>query len=324
MVLSALPGEQLVLAAAAVPDSQVACLPPVPNERMRNWMIQMSDVRGVKFSFDLTAMAAQEGLLNCNLGCFSKIQQTMIDQIRRSMLLNQHELKSMLIPAKKIAYDNSTSTAKHKSATHLVPVGFTPQIVNMEPGLSTLTSATATLRYTDQASVFMSKGNSLSIKHGSMLVSAAARTTVLAGGYRIYLSAGSIALIANRGNHIIVRHIYSSSGAPATVLTADEKVVGAQVGQEVIVGRAGYSFARVLGEDAVGRRRMRHLDLGNNSNVITSEVSLVSLLENTDILSRLARSPAVEDKAIVGKILKTAVALSMVTQSHGAYSIVGR
>jgi hypothetical protein len=97
-----------------------------------------------------------------------------------------------------------------------------------------------------------------------------------------------------------------------------------QVGQETIVGRAGISFTRVLGEDAVGRRRMRHIDLGTATNVIASEVSLTTLIQNTDILNQLSRSESPEDKAIMTKVMKMAVALQMITQSHGNYSMAGQ
>jgi hypothetical protein len=325
MVLYANAGEQLVLAEAAVPDSSLACMPPVPNEKMDNWMIRMNGVRGIKFSFDLVSMVSQEGLLNCTLGCFSKTQQSMIDQIRRSMLTNPNkELKSTLPPRNNAPMSNPVATSRAAKGSHLLPVAFSAQPVLESCGLTTITSAAVKLHYTEQASVSLAKDRSLALRQGELLVATTAPTKVFADGYCIGLDTGSIALVANRGDHIVVRELFNAKQAPAMVVTADKRSVGAAVGQELIIGKAGYSFAKVLGEDAVGRRRMRHIDMGAHTNVISCEVSLVSLLENTEILSRLSRSQSPEDRAIVNKILKTAVALSIVTQSHGPYSIVGR
>jgi len=95
------------------------------------------------------------------------------------------------------------------------------------------------------------------------------------------------------------------------------------VGQETILGREGISYTRALGQDAIARRRMRHVSLGGTS-VIASEVSLVSLIHNTEVLSHVAYSPMHEDKAILAKVMKMASILSMVTQRHGNYSMVGQ
>ena len=107
------------------------------------------------------------------------------------------------------------------------------------------------------------------------------------------------------------------------VTTPDNKVFGAMAGHELIVGKAGLSYTHVLNEEPVGRRRLKPLDLGAMSNAIASEISLVSLLQNTDILTMLNRSEVTEDKALIFKISKMAVSLQIVTPGHGNYSIQG-
>src|SRR5262249_27320228 len=120
MILSAAAGEQIILAESAVPDTQVVCQPPVTNKKIDSWMVRMDGVRGQKFSFDRTEMVAQEGLLNCTLGCFTKLQQAMIDQIRKSMLLEQpKELKSLLPIRFKTVVSKATPAKEH-----MQPVGF--------------------------------------------------------------------------------------------------------------------------------------------------------------------------------------------------------
>jgi hypothetical protein len=51
-----------------------------------------------------------------------------------------------------------------------------------------------------------------------------------------------------------------------------------------------------------------------------SEVPLVSLLQNSAVLSHLLNSGAKEDRAITAKLIKLAAVLQQVTAGHGAYA----
>ncbi|HEY9793243.1 MAG TPA: hypothetical protein V6D22_22775 [Candidatus Obscuribacterales bacterium] len=320
MILSAAPGEQIILAESAVADTEIACQPPVSNKKIDSWMVRMEGVRGQKFSFDRSEMVAQEGLLNCTLGCFTKLQQAMIDQIRKSMLLEQpKELRSMLPIRFKTVISKATPATNHMQA-----VGFGKVLDLTVPDITTITAKSATVKYAANAAVSIDKPNALTVKAGDVIISASSPTDVTAGAYAIHLNAGTIAMISNRGDHVVVRNVYETRVGSISVSTPDKKVLGAQVGQELIIGHTGYSYGTVLSEDAVGRRRLRHEELGKLSNVLTSEVSLVSLLQNTDVLAQLTRSELPDDKALVNKLEKMAVVLSMITQGHGNYSIVGQ
>jgi hypothetical protein len=244
----------------------------------------------------------------------------MIDQIRKSMLLEQpKELKSLLPIRFKTAI-----TRALPATDHMQPVGFGKILDLTVPDITTITAKSSTIKYAANAAVSIEKPNALNVRRGDVVITASSPTDVTAGTYAMHLSAGTIAMISNRGDHVVVRNIYETKAGSITVVTPDKKVLGAQVGQELIIGRTGYSYGTVLGEDAIGRRRLRHEELGKLSNVLTSEVSLVSLLQNTDVLAQLTRSEMPDDKALINKIEKMAVVLSMITQGHGNYSIVGQ
>lgn len=321
MILSASPGEQLVFVENS-PQTEIRCEPSVANKKIQSWLVQIAGFRAEKFSFDRQEMLAREDLLNCTLGCFTKLQQGMIEQIRKSMndLTPPTQLKSLL-PAR----SKSLIAANIAGADHMKAVGFGGQMLDLTaPAITTLACQSALVKYTSAASVSLDSPSQINLKHGDTIVSASRPTTVIAGRYSVKMEANTIALISNRGDHVIVRSIYESKLASIKIATPEKRCLGVLLGQETIVGREGISYTRVLGEDAIGRRRMRHLALGTNATVITSEISLVSLLHNTDILSQISRSPMAEDKVILNKVLKMAVALSMITQGHGNYSMVGQ
>lgn len=317
IILSAAAGEQLILAEDSVPDSEIQCVPDVPNKKNVSWLVRLSGLRGEKFIFDRTEMVSREGLLNCTLGCFTKLQQTMIDQIRKSMLLESpKELKSVLPVNKKYL------ASKGSNKTHLSAVGFGEILDLTVPDVISMKSGSAMVKYTT-ANISIVGPNKLDLRSGDALISTSAPTTLAAGKYTINIAPHTVAMVSNRNDHVVVRNVYESKLTGIHVITPDNKCIGAQVGQEVIVGKTSMSYTQVLNADAVGRRRMRHSDLGKSTSIISSEVSLISLLQNTNILSQMTRSVHPDDKAILNKVMKMAVALSITTQKHGNFSIVG-
>ncbi|GEM_PF-3525576 len=69
---------------------------------------------------------------------------------------------------------------------------------------------------------------------------------------------------------------------------------------------------------------MKQLAVDGEFNAITSEVSLVSLLQSDPMLKMLRRSMAADDRAMTGRIEKMAACLMQATMRHGAYSAGSR
>lgn len=319
IILTAAPGEQLVLAEDTVSESEIVCMPDVPNKKNESWLVRLAGVRGQKFSFDRMEMVSREGLLNCTLGCFTKIQQSMIDQIRKSMMMVSppKELKSMLPPAQR------RLIAKARVNDHLQAVSLGQVLDLTVPDLVALKSASALIRYTKGANISIISPNQLELRNGNVLISTQAVTTVAAGKHTIKLEPHTVALINMRHDHVVVRNIYGSAPGSVKLVTAERKVVGSIVGQEMILSHARASLSSILSEEPVARRRMRHVEVAEKTGLTMCEVSLVSLIQNTDILSQMARSEHPEDKAILGRIMKMAVALQFATAKHGNYAMMG-
>jgi hypothetical protein len=319
IILTAAPGEQLVLAEDSVGEGEITCIPDVPNKKNESWLVRLAGVRGEKFSFDRAEMVAREGLLNCTLSCFTKLQQSMIDQIRKSMMMESPptQLKSMLPPRQ------HTLISRASSNDHLMAVGL-GQILDLTvPDLMSLKCASALVKYTPGANISIVAPNVLQLRQGDVLVSTDSATTVNAGRYTVRLEPHTVATINMRGDHVVVRNVHESKQGSVRIMTPEAKCAAASVGQEVIAGTARTSVSSVLSEEAVGRRRLRHLEVSDKTALTTSEVSVLSLIQNTNILSQMARSEHPDDKEILHHIIKSAAALQIVTQRHGNYSIIG-
>lgn len=322
LILSAAPGEQLVLAEAASTEEQFAefGFPGVAHTKVAAWNLELSGLRGQKLRFDRTEMAQYEPLLHCSMGCVNQTQLRRIEQLMKSMTSEEAVLKSMA-PAKGKQLIHGSLPPQLQSS-ELRPVSFEDG-VRVEPlALKTLNAGSAVVKYIGHCKVALNGPGIIVIDEGEALVSASKRTLVKMGATMVELKPGTVAMLGQHNGLIKVRNVFESKRTAITTTVANKKKLGLQVGQELIVGPKGVSLVRALSSDPVGRRRLNSLELSSGHTCISSEISLSSLMQNSSILAQLVRSQSDSDRDIASKIMKMAVCLSVVTASHGNYSMM--
>lgn len=320
IILSAAPGEQMVLADGQQAQSELRCVPEVTNKRVDKWLIELSGLRGEKFAFDRAEMVAREELLNCSLGCFNKLQQSMLESIRQSMLEEQpKELKSQA----PVHNRRLIARATH-GHSHLSPVGFGLPMVEQEPiAIATLTCGGTVIKYTRGANIRM-HGDTIKIDDGDALINARQNLRVVVGGFPITIKSGTLSMVCDHGNDVKVRNVYESQSTSIEVSVGKHHCVGLQVGHELIIVPQRGSISKALSSEPVGRRRVHHSEVPGGYSLVNCEVSLTSLMQNTDLLAQIMRSEDKEDRSINSRLMKMAAVLSMVTIGHGNYSMLGR
>ncbi|GEM_PF-2788132 len=165
------------------------------------------------------------------------------------------------------------------------------------------------------------RSGAVALDRGEILVVAQRLSTVQVGGHAVTIDGGAIALVRSFDGVLKVRNLYDRANHGVTVYM-DGQCVRLRSGQEVVVGATRGQVARSLHADRVSRRGVRTFDMSTAGRLVRSEVSLVSLLQNSAMLSHLLASEDREDKALVGKITKMAACLQAVTARRGAYSQV--
>ena len=99
--------------------------------------------------------------------------------------------------------------------------------------------------------------------------------------------------------------------------------VGILEGQEAIFGPSSESIQQIVKADKIARRNIRGFDFPNGQHVACSEFSFVSLIQNTELLTKITKSKESEDFLIADKMIKMAACVYYVTRSHGTYAVVG-
>ncbi|MBX9688189.1 MAG: hypothetical protein K2X27_15885 [Candidatus Obscuribacterales bacterium] len=324
LILSAAPGEQLVLAESGLAEEQFQAFafPEVSHTKVASWNLELSGLRGQKIKFDRQEMAQHEPLLHCSMGCVNQVQLRRIEQLMQSMNSQEGILKSMILDSKDRKLVHS---ALRRSPQSLRPVAYQNSALLTAPllSLNTVNAGTATVKYTGRCRISMTSPGLLVLEGGEALVSASRKTVVKIGAAHVELKAGTVAILGSSNSLVKVRNVYEKQNTGVLATIAGKKVLGLQVGQELIVGPKGISLSRALSADPVGRRRLSSLELGSSGHsCISSEFSLSSLMQNSRILAELVRSENYADRELAQKIMKMAVCISIVTSSHGNYSMV--
>jgi hypothetical protein len=88
----------------------------------------------------------------------------------------------------------------------------------------------------------------------------------------------------------------------------------------VVLGNNVTAVRATLEDHLIGRRKLAHHDLSCGVCAASCEFSLPALLQNSYILRKMANSNDKGDRAITGKLIKTAACLHILGAGRGAYT----
>jgi len=200
----------------------------------------------------------------------------------------------------------------------LIPIAFvSPTAAGIQTFQTFKTgSGTTLVKHSGYARVVEREPGVLTLYGGDILVAAAEPTTVALGSNTLALAAGSVALVSMSENSSSIRTLWDR-GKNSVRATVRGQTLSIPVGHEMLVG---VGDSRTQARDNVGRRNIRTLDLGEGVSVVSSEVSLVTLMQSNGLVKQVLKSPEASDRAITRKLMKMAATIMTTTGSHGAYS----
>jgi hypothetical protein len=332
LVVQANPGEELVIADDTLSDEELIPVDGVDREPIEG-ALTIPGHSIAKRRYDRPKMAERDALLLCNLGGSRQQIQKKISQIRQKML-QQEALAPQPVKGpnaqgpisfnKQLDYGKilAPGLGQHKEqAGKLTPIAFTlsgPAAL-LNNGLCALELSGSSIRHTAHAKLKVEGENAYNLISGEMLVVADKPTTISSGVYKIMVTPGTVALISSSKSIFKLANLFESKGGSIRFV-ADKNSIDISAGQDLIIASDDSSLTHALRSETVGRRRQRGFELNNSRSVMRSEVSLVSLLQNNEVLSKLLKSTSLVDQKLCERLIKMAACLNQVTVSHGAYS----
>jgi hypothetical protein len=215
------------------------------------------------------------------------------------------------------------SGVETSEGTDLQPVAY----VAPAPHPGVVDAVVATARYGGTvvkhsgADVRQEDDGAVRLVDGEALVAASRGAVVRAGRhYTVTVAAGAMALVSQHNGVFKVRSVYEGLRSPIRVLV-DGRSVTLSAGQELIVSRSHEALQQAISEDNVGRRAVKSFVVDREFQVARCDISLVSLLQKSDLLARLVKSASGEDRSLSAKLMKMAACLMQTTSGRGAYSV---
>jgi len=223
--------------------------------------------------------------------------------------------------AKKVSYADDKESAK----SDLIPVSFVESIapLGMSRGqIVTYEHGIGSVRHDGQARLTFLESGLVSLQDGEILVASSKQIMVEAGDFTITLAPGTIAVVSRDGGAVSVRTLHDSRGNSTRVYGGGNEIARISAGQEVVTAMDGPALSTAISRIPVGRRRMELRTANGNQMVAHCDVSPLSVIQNSSVLTNLMHSSRNSDRAIVENVLKTAACLQMVSGHHGAYQAV--
>ena len=168
---------------------------------------------------------------------------------------------------------------------------------------------------TSAGSHFSREGRSVKMDEGTLLLEADQPTTIQTPLSTLQVRAKSVVYIkVHHGNE----HFFVLLG-PAELKTGKHSAPLSS-GEEAILLDHEPAYSDLVGQDDIGRRRIRVNKLSESESLALSEFSLIQAVEREPMLYRLVHSTDAHDKSVRERLIKMAAVLNIVTGRHGQYS----
>ena len=192
--------------------------------------------------------------------------------------------------------------------------------VKNSPRISTLTYGNSLIKHAGAASIGFEALNTVNLKEGDILIAVNEPTHVKTGKYLSLLKPGAIALVSYKGGILKIRNMYENNCDSIRVMSTVKQTAECSIGHEVVLSPNTKTLKATLQGDALGRRRVKLVDLQDGNSLSSSEISMPSLMQQTPLLLHIFQSKDENDQALFKKMSKMAVGLSIVTSGHGPFS----
>ncbi len=193
---------------------------------------------------------------------------------------------------------------------------------SMRVGLFTLTGDSSLIKHCGSARVCMESTNVVNLSKGETLIFSSKPTIVKVGSFVINIAPAAIVLVSNQGDIVKVRNLCEKTSL-SVVVSFNGKQTALAAGQEVMLGTNTDAIKKAMNAEPIGRRQMHAVEFTHGPSIMKCEVSLLSLIQNVDVLNKLMLSKNKEDRDIARRLMKMAAVISQVSAGHGAYTTVG-
>lgn len=265
----------------------------------------LGELAAVNPPFSNPRMSADYNKMFSNFGITPQMRR---EEIRRQTL-QKYNL------ATKAAVNKLGSNAAAAAAAGTGPTSFPKPLEN----LKTLRLKNGSLKCLESAELSYQQNGDPKIHKGEAIFIAKNPLIIHTNTFRIHMRAGSTVQLSAKDDVILVRNL-GEEEPDSVKIRLGNHIFDCGVGAELIAGTSAPVIFDEMKSDGVARRNVQSTESGAAGVVVNkSEVSLTTLMQFSPLMRKIYKSPDPSDKRLVGDLMKTIVAVNMVTGSHGNY-----
>jgi hypothetical protein len=308
--LKAAPGEELVVADAALSDEDLIPVDGVGREPIVGAIATVGNTKVKKNKFNIAAM--EDALLICDNGCFTVA-------MRRKMV-RSGEASNKSAPNCPLPQRTSSLPPSPLQPVAFRSAGSTAAIPDQ---IETLTTGDAVVKHSGTAQVHIESSGVVKVDSGEVLIGAKGDTLVAANNALLKLTSGTLSLITVADGLVRVRNLYEENGTSIQAFVG-QKHLSIASGEEILLADSHGTLTKEMKRDHIGRRSIKSFEVTPTQTVSRSDVSLISLINNSQLLRAIVHSNRPSDKDVSNNVLKMAACLSLITARKGPYTQVGQ
>lgn len=162
--------------------------------------------------------------------------------------------------------------------------------------------------------------SSLNLDKGNLLVCSPRDLTIRTHEGDVHIGAGSIVYVMETGNDVAVFDLYDGGLGSGVFVSAAGQKIKLTPGSELVLTRvADASFDGVNPGTRVAARNVEAIPLSDGITAFQADFSILSAMQEFKEVADSLSCRDTQSKRLAGKLLKTAAAISLVTNHRGAY-----
>ena len=219
--------------------------------------------------------------------------------------------------------DNETMlllTGLEPSTTQFKPVTLS-EPANVQLALMHKNTGTAQVKFNEKTNISFAHPSVSELKSGEAVFSSYHTTFVKTPHSMIKIEPGALVLVSVSDDVTKLRTLWENN-RNSVCQTVGNKPFHVLAGDESLASSELRSIYVSASKDMVGRRLTHYSELQNGEVVHFAEVSLMSLVQSSDLLTALMNSSEQEDQAVIRKANKMAAILVQISASHGLYELM--
>lgn len=165
------------------------------------------------------------------------------------------------------------------------------------------------------------KGGGIELKSGEIVLEATRPTAIKVNEHIVHMKGGAVALVSIHKGVTRISNLCENKAESIQVRVANSnRSIPLSAGQESLISHNADQLTDFVANDNLGHRRTKHIDTKTGHKILKSEVSLISAMQQHQLLSDIMASDNDSDNRLESRLVKMAACLMVVTNNHGLYA----